>query len=138
MPIAKTDIEDILVSDAKRNLVPKLKRITPVHRGDLINSIDAVRIGRYKRSIGTDKRRLYLVNLITVRLNNFTVAAEIAVGAVNPPPPRKNALQADQYGNVLYTNDRSFAQRWDKAMNEYSRNVKSRIELALIDRLGLN
>lgn len=129
-------ITDIMLEDARKHLVPELKRIVPVDDGDLKRSISAADYeGQHKRN--ADRPKEFLVQKIVLIIGQ--VKHTIVVGAVEGRS-RLGITRSEQhhpvtYGHIRYSVDKAFRNRWDRAIDKYEREFVSRIDKALARRI---
>lgn len=109
-------VEDVMIRDARRHLVPKLKKIVPVDEGDLKRSIDAGRYSGRNRADADNNNFKLVARVILEYLGRRYV---IVVGALD----RTTAV----YGHIQYQTNRAFRRRWNQVMKEYKTGLSDRL-----------
>ena len=116
-------VEDIMIADAKKHLVPMLKKVMPVDSGDLRKSIDVGKYsGRNRRD--ADQNNYYMVGRI--RLWDQDVSHTIVYGALGPAR-RSGAWQPPLYGHVQFQTNDVFRRKWIRTAKKYEKEFVPRI-----------
>lgn len=124
-------VTEIMLADAKKYLLPALKKITPFDTGVLFRSLDVAENKGRARAYSR-KQRDHLVSRIDLTVNGYLY--RILVGAVKTSGHKPHP---SIYGRDLYNKSRRFRSQWDGELKRYERQFSERVLKAIGQKIGL-
>lgn len=123
-------IEDLMIKDAEKYLVPKLRDAVPFDQGHLRRSMGAVKYAGMARR-DAESSNFHLVQQVSLLISGIkhSIAVGAVLGGVLPRPA--------VYGHIRYQVDDAFRQRWNRIIRNYRNKFGQRVQLALGMQIGI-
>ena len=125
-----------MLEDAKKYLVPELKKTVPVDKGHLRDSIGVRKYVNQWRIDANNPAKLLVQRIELYAFSGNRSPHTIVYGSV-APSGRRRKPDTEEYGHVQYSENRKFAALWDRVVDKYEREFGKRIEIRIGQILSL-